>query len=436
MERKKENNSTQSKPVTAIIVGAGHRSLLYASYAKAHPERLQIVGVVDPDPVRRKHTSELFALTQEQLYASIDELVSKPKVADAAINGTMDAQHVPTSLPLLKAGYDLLLEKPIGVSEGEVLDLLEASQTYNRKVLICHVLRYAPFYEQIRQRVAAGEIGDILHITTEENVSYHHMAMGFVRGKWNNKEKCKSSMLMAKCCHDLDILTWMNSGSAPISVSSLGGLSYFREERAPEGSGTRCLVDCSIESECSFSAKKNYIEQGLWRDYIWHSIEHLSMEPSLEQKLESLRTDNPYGRCVWRCDNDVVDHQTVIVQFANGATATHSLIGGTAKPCRTIHIVGTLGEIQGVMEDGSFVVRHPDARAGHEYKEEKVTIDVSNDMHGGGDLRLVEDFVSVLKGEAPSLSTTTLSDSIYGHLIGFTADQAREQKVSLPIPRL
>lgn len=426
----------EGTPVTAIIVGAGHRSLLYASYAKMHPDRLQIVGVVDPDPVRRRHTAGLHSLTPDQCFASVEQLVSGKKMADAAINGTMDADHVATSLPLLQHGYDLLLEKPIGISDDEVMQLLESQRKWNSKVLVCHVLRYAPFYTQIRRRVADGEIGDILHIQTEENVSYHHMAMGFVRGKWNNKAKSKSSMLMAKCCHDLDLLTWMKDGIAPVKVNSLGGLTYFREERAPEGSGTRCLVDCEIEHECPYSARKNYVEQGLWMDYIWHSIEHITMNPSKEQMLESLRTDNPYGRCVWRCDNDVVDHQSVIVQFADGSTASHSLIGGTAKPCRTIHIVGTKGEISGVMEDGSYVVRHPDARAGHEYMEEKVKVDVSSDMHGGGDLRLVEDFVRVLKGEAPSLSTTSLEDSIYGHLIGFNADRAREQGLFVQLPRL
>jgi predicted dehydrogenase len=423
-------------PVKAVIVGAGHRSLLYASYSKQNPDRLKIVGVVDPDPVRRRHTAEQYGLDPEQCYKTVEHLVSGPQVADAAINGTMDALHVQTTIPLLENGYDVLLEKPIGVSEDEVLKLLEVSRKWNRKILICHVLRYAPFYLEIRRRVAEGGIGDILHIQTEENVSYHHMAMAYVRGKWNSKEKCKSSMLMAKCCHDLDILTWMKGGIRPVHVNSLGGLTYFREERAPEGSGTRCLVDCKIERDCTFSARKHYVELGLWKDYIWHGIEHITLEPTKEQKLESLRTDNPYGRCVWRCDNDVVDHQSVIIEFADGTTATHNMVGGAAKPCRTIHIIGTKGEISGVLEDGFFVVRYPDARAGREYKEETIAINVSNDAHGGGDLHLVEDFVRVLRGEAPSLSTTSLADSIYGHLIGFYAESAREQKLALPLPNL
>ncbi|MDF2815746.1 MAG: oxidoreductase domain protein [Paenibacillus sp.] len=427
--------STRTGPVTAIIVGAGHRSLIYASYAEVHPDELQIVGVVDPDPIRRDRTAEKFGVSVEHRFETVQQLVSHGKIADTIINGTMDAQHVETTLPLLSAGYDVLLEKPIGTSQEEVLGLLEQAKLHGRKVMICHVLRYAPFYAEIRRRVQAGEIGDILNVQTAENVSYHHMAMGFVRGKWNSVEKCKSPMLMSKCCHDLDILTWMKSGSTPVSVSSFGGLSYFRPERAPEGAGTRCLLDCKIEESCTYSAKKHYLEQKLWGSYVWVH-HHLGVVPTEEEQIESLRTDNPYGKCVWHSDNDVVDHQSVVVEFSDGSTATHNLMGGSSKPGRRIHLLGTLGEIEGFMEDGYFIVRHPDPRAGHEYKEEKVELNVSMDMHGGGDLRLVEDFVRVIRGEAPSLSSTTLEDSIYGHLIGFAANQAMTEKKVVDVPQL
>lgn len=422
-------------PVTAIIVGAGHRSILYASYALKHPDRLKIVGVVDPDATRRQRTAELHGFAAEACYETVEQLVRVPPIADAAINGTMDSMHVATTLPLLQAGYEVLLEKPIGVSAEEVLQLLDTSRKYGRKVMICHVLRYAPFYSEIRRRVLAGEIGEIITMQSAENVSYHHMAVGFVRGKWNSLERGKSSMLMAKCCHDLDLLTWMKTGIMPRRVSSFGGLMQFRPENAPEGAGLRCLADCRIEAQCSYSARKHYLEQNLWRSYVWYN-QHLGLAPTMEQKVESLRTDNPYGRCVWHCDNDVVDHQAVIVQFADGSTATHNMVGGSAKGFREIHLVGTKGEIQGVMEDGYFVVRKPDARAGHEYSEEKVEFDVFDDMHGGGDLRLVEDFIRVIRREAASLASTSIEDSVYGHLIGFAADRSMRERAWTDIESL
>ena len=233
-------------------------------------------------------------------------------------------------------------------------------------------------------------------------------------------------MLLAKCCHDLDLIAWMKSGIAPRRVASFGSLMHFREDKAPTGSGTRCLVDCQIEETCPYSARKNYLEQGLWAPYAWECLEHIP-NATVEQKIESLRTFNPFGRCVWRCDNDVADHQAVIAEFADGCVATHDMVTGTARPCRTIHLVGTTGEIEGVMEEGAFVLRRPDARAGHEYSEEPVDLSVSADMHGGGDMRLVQDFVRVVRGEPASLSTTTITDSVYGHLIAFAADDAMNE---------
>ncbi|MGQ9732149.1 MAG: Gfo/Idh/MocA family protein [Candidatus Zipacnadales bacterium] len=420
-----------SGPLKAVIIGAGHRSVLYASYAKDHPQELQIVGVADPDPIRRAKVAADYSLPPKACFLTAEELASRPPFADVAINGIMDREHVPTTLPLLEAGYHILLEKPICPTREELLALLDATRRTGRRVFICHVLRYAPFYVAIRERIAAGELGELLSMQTAEHVSYHHMAVGFIRGKWNRRET-SNPMLLAKCCHDLDLLCWMKSGIPPTKVASFGALTYFREQNAPPGSGTRCLVDCAIERDCDYSAYKHYIAQGLWRYYAWECLEHLG-EPTLEDKVASLKTDNPYGRCVWRCDNDVVDHQAVIVEFADGSVATHNLVGGAARACRKIHLVGTHGEIEGTMEEGAFVVRHAEARKGAEFRQQRIEVNVSRDMHGGGDMRLVADFLRVVRGESPSVSTTDLLDSVYGHLIAFAADEAMATNCVVPI---
>lgn len=424
----------KNKPITAVIVGAGHRSLLYASYAVQQPDELRIVGVVEPDPVRRKLTAERFGLDDNCCFETVEQLIKGPKIASAVINGTLDDLHIETTIPLLEAGYDVLLEKPIATSEEKMMQLYQANQKYGRKVMICHVLRYAPFYKAIREVVLSGEIGDIVNIQTAEHVSYHHMAVSYIRGKWNSEEKSKSSMLMAKCCHDLDIITWM-VGKQPKKVSSFGSLMQFKPQNAPQGAGKRCLTDCQIEENCPYSARKNYIDQGRWGFYVWGNS-YLGETPSLDEQIESLRTDNPYGLCVWHCDNDVVDHQSVIIEFEGGSTATHNMVGATSRPCRTIHIIGTNGEISGVLEDGTFVVRHPDPRKGHEYSEKQISVNVTEDSHGGGDLLLVADFVSILRGEEPSISSTALEKSIYGHRIGFGAERSRLEGRTVEIEML
>ncbi|TYP79393.1 Gfo/Idh/MocA family oxidoreductase [Paenibacillus methanolicus] len=428
---------TINQPLRVAMIGAGNRSSVYAAYAEKEPGRMRIAAVVEPDAVRLEQAGERWSIPPARRYASVESMLADPELSvEAAVNGTMDALHLETTLPLLAAGLDVLLEKPIGISKDEVLRLLEAARSTGRKVMICHVLRYAPFYRSVKERIAAGDIGDILSLQTEENVSYHHMATAFVRGKWNRKDRCGSSMLMQKCCHDLDLIAWFKEGSAPVKVASFGGRTFFRSERAPEGAGTRCLTDCRIEGTCTFSARRLYVDRGLWSQYAWHSVERETLHPTTEQKLASLREDNPYGRCVWHCDNDVVDHQTVTVEFADGSTASHAMTGGSPRPCRTVHAIGTKGEIYGVMEDGYFVVRRPDPEAEGMYREETVRLDVADDMHGGGDLRLVDDFVSVLRGAEPSISTSSLEDSVYGHLIGFAADEAMEREAVVSVPSL
>jgi predicted dehydrogenase len=411
-------------PIRTVIVGAGHRSLGYAEYARQNPSAMTIVGVAEPNALRRERTAKLFGLSLRQCFDSAEQLAESGIDADAAINGTMDADHVATTIALLNAGYPVLLEKPIGVSQAEVLQLWQTVQRTQRTVMVCHVLRYAPFYAEIKRRIVAGQIGTVLNIQTAEHVSYHHAAVAYVRGKWNSRQTCGSSMLMAKCCHDLDLITWLKSGHAPERVGSFGSRMFFRPERAPKDAGTRCLVDCPIESQCLYSARKLHLDHpDRWSFYVWSCIEGVA-SPTLADKEHSLKTDNPHGRCVWRCDNDVVDHQSVVIEFGDGATATHNMICGASRPCRKVHIMGTAGEIEGVMEDGVFVVRRPDPRAGCETDVEHVELSVSNDMHGGGDLKLVEDFVHVLRGQSTSISSTHISDSIYGHLVGFAADRA------------
>ncbi len=433
MNTQSPTRSNKQRPLTAIIVGVGHRSLLFASYAKKHPDELRIVGAADPNPLRRDLAAETFGLSPAQCFETAEEVAARPQFADVVINGTMDHQHVPTALPLLAAGYDMLLEKPFATFEAEMWDLVRTAKQHERKVVICHVLRYTPFYAAIRRQVMNGVIGDVLSVQTIEHVSYHHLAVAFIRGKWSKPSVSHSSMLMAKCCHDLDLIAWMKSGVPPRSVASFGSNFQFRPEKAPPNAGTRCLVDCPIEADCLYSARKHYIDHpDRWHFYAWDSLEHIE-NPTIEQKIHSLKTDNPYGRCVWKCGMEVVDHQSLAIEFEDGATATHNMIGGTAKPSRAIHLIGTRGEIQGVFEDSRFVIRHIDPRPGHEYTEELVDLTIGGDMHGafgghgGGDMRLVADFVRVVRGEPASISTTQIEDSVAGHLIGFSADRAMEE---------
>ncbi len=422
------------RPVTAVIVGAGSRGMGYSAYALARPDELQIVAVAEPSDRRRKIAADRFAIPPNRLFASAGELAARPQMADAAINGTMDMHHVDTAVPLLAAGYHVLLEKPFATSEQDMWRLIHASRKHDRKLMICHVLRYAPFYRAIKERVADGQIGDIVNVQTNEHIGYIHMAMAFVRGQWHRRAQTGSALLMAKCCHDLDLIMWMKSGVSPAAVSSFGSTIQFRPDKAPPGAGTRCIVDCQIEPDCIYSARKHYIDrEDPWGEYVWRTLDNPN--PTPEERVELLKT-SIFGRCVWRAGKDTVDHQSVAIEFEDGATASHNMVGGMARALRTIHVLGTHGEIYGVFEDSAFTVRRPDPSQPTGYSEETVNLNVTGDMHGargghgGGDQRLVADFVRFVSGEPPSISCTTIEDSISGHLTGFRADQAmRERRV-------
>lgn len=414
----------KDKQVKAIIAGAGSRAMKYASFGLKNPDKLKITGVVEPDKFRRERASRVHKIPKQNCFSDVSELTRKGRIADTVINGTMDRDHYKTSVPLLESGYNMLLEKPITTSISDLLSLWDTVKKNKNKVMICHVLRYAPFYAEIKKRILSGDIGRIINIQTAEHVSYHHMSGAFVRGKWNNRYE-NSTFLMQKCCHDLDIITWFMSGIKPVSVYSCGSLMEFKSENAPKGAGTRCLVDCPLEPECNYSAGKIYLDMKKWPTYAWRSIERIK-NPDREDKIKSLKTDNPHGRCIWKCNISIVDHQSVTIFFKNGTTVTHNLVGGTSRPCRKIHILGTKGEIEGVTEESEFVIRHPDPRKGHEYSEERIKLNIGKDMHGGGDMRLVEDFVKIMQEKKPSISTTDINDSIYGHLIGFNADKSMD----------
>ncbi|MGN0523396.1 MAG: Gfo/Idh/MocA family protein [Eubacterium sp.] len=425
----------EQKPVTAIIVGAGHRAFVYSELAKTNPDMLKIVGVADPNPVRCKKAMEYFGFGEDMCFENAQELAKKGKLADAIINGTMDHQHLETAVPLLNCGYDMLLEKPFAPNEPDMRQIVECARKNNSKVMICHVLRYTPFYYSIKKRIVNGELGDIINIQTTEHVSYHHLSTSYIRGKWANSDKCHTSMLLAKCCHDIDIMMWMMAETKPTQISSFGGKYQFKPENAPKEAGTICMKDCPLVDSCVYSTKRLYIDHpDRWSFYVWDALENIE-NPTIEDKIALMKTDNPYARCIYKCDNNVVDHQSVMVNFESGATGTHNMVGGSAEPRRNIHIVGTKGELFGNFEESKYTILKinpsPDAH-NEECDVEEVDLKVTGDMvgayggHGGGDERLAADFVKYIRGEKPSLACTSIFDSVAGHLSVYLADESRE----------
>ncbi len=417
----------EQAPIKVIIVGMGGRASIYSAVALTNPEQLQVVGVVDVNPERTRQAQLMFDLPEECCFTTVEELVAVPRFADAAINCTMDRLHVETSLPLLRHGYDLLLEKPYALNDTEGKLIIDCARETGRKVMVCHVLRYTPFYRSLRRVIALGTIGDVINIHMVNQVGYQHESVSFVRGKYAREEICGSGMLLSKCSHDLDIMSWLMGDNIPVTISSVGSVLQFKEEKAPEGAGTHCLNNCPLERECFYSARRLYIENPMrWANNVWHDTQSSPVTDEEKEKILR-REDNPFSRCVYRCDINIVDHQSVLIHFRDGATGTFSMNGGATMPRRIIHVTGTRGEIHGDFERERFHVRliAPEAPGGYTER----TLDISDfqqgDAHGGGDRSIVLDFVALLRGERTSPGCPTLEDSIVGHRMVFLAEQSR-----------
>lgn len=416
-------------PVPIIVVGMGERASVYASEALSHPDWFQIVGVADVDSRRIHQAQNMFNIPDRHCFASVEELVSFPRFAVAVINGTMDRLHVPTSLPLLRHGYDILLEKPFATCEEEAELLLRCTRETGQNVMVCHVLRYSPFYRKIKEALTGGEIGDVINIHMAEQVSFFHHSVSYVRGKYASPELCGSGMLLSKCSHDLDIMAWLLNNIHPVSVSSVGSQFQFRPEMAPENSGSHCLLNCPIERNCIYSARRLYVEcPQRWANNIWRAYD--SQADSDEEKIRILSAPgHPFSRCVYRCNIPIVDHQSLLINFSNGATGTFSMNGGAADSNRHIHITGTRGEISGSFNQQRFTISHIDPKMpqGRHIQTVDVTELQKGNAHGGGDQAIVKDFIAMVKGEKVSICHTTLEDSMIGHRLIFLAEKSRER---------
>ncbi len=421
-------------PVTVVAIGAGTRTSAYCHYSKKHPDKMKVLAVAEPVKHKREEFGRIHNIPASMQFASWEEVAARPGIAEAAINGTMDRMHHPSGMALLSAGYHMLLEKPIAPTEREVMELVDNATVNKRLVLIGHVLRYTKFYQTIKRIIDSGEIGKITGIHTQENVGYLLMPSAFIRGQWN-KEATSGPMLLSKCCHDMDIIIWLMSGNQPKRVASFGSLSFFNRANAPEGSADRCLNGCTIEATCDYSAKLHYITKGFGTAW---AFGHVPSYPNLtlDEKIEALKTTSPHGRCVWRCDNDVVDRQTVIVEFADGVTVSHDMFCTNSRDGRSAHIIGTKGEIEADGNTGIIKVRHPAHRAGMkvENRFDEQSIDIAAQLasdtsgHGGGDDGLAGDFVALLRGQQGSSGLTRIQDSVDGHRLTFAADVARRQR--------
>ena len=411
------------KIVRIAIVGVGSRGKnAYGLELLNMKDRAKVVAVADIDPERLALAGDAHGVPDEMRFPSAEAMLAMPRLADAMLVCTQDRQHVPHAVAALKKGYDVMMEKPISPKLEDLQEITKVARENGRRVVVCHVLRYTPFFQTIKKTIDSGVLGEVVSIQALENVRYWHQAHSFVRGNWRREEDT-SPMILAKCCHDLDYLVWL-CGRKCERVSSYGSLMYFKKSNAPEGAALRCTQGCKAKESCPYDAEKIYLtnkDTGILCGNVEWPIDVLAENPT-EEKIRHAIETGPYGRCVFHCDNDVVDHQIVNMQMEGGASLSLTMSAFTSIGGRTIKVMGTLGDLWGDMHENRI-------RIGVFGKEPQV-IDLGKEEkdfagHGGGDRRLMEQFVDLMQGKEPDGTITTLETSVESHLVALAAEKSR-----------
>lgn len=411
------------KIVRIAIAGVGSRGKnAYGLELLNMKDRAKVVAVADIDPERLALAGDAHGVPDEMRFPSAEAMLAVPKLADAMLICTQDRQHVPHAVAALKKGYDVMMEKPISPKLEDLQEITKVARENGRHVVVCHVLRYTPFFQTIKKTIDSGVLGEVVSIQALENVRYWHQAHSFVRGNWRREEDT-SPMILAKCCHDLDYLVWL-CGRKCERVSSYGSLMYFKESNAPEGAALRCTQGCKAKESCPYDAEKIYLtnkDTGILCGNVEWPIDVLAENPT-EEKIRHAIETGPYGRCVFHCDNDVVDHQIVNMQMEGGASLSLTMSAFTSIGGRTIKVMGTLGDLWGDMHENRI-------RIGVFGKEPQV-IDLGKEEkdfagHGGGDRLLMEQFVDLMQGKEPDGTITTLETSVESHLVALAAEKSR-----------
>ncbi len=398
---------------TAILIGAGSRGReVYAEYAY-RTGKLKIVAVGEPNYERRNYVANRLSIPKNLAFEDWRELLTLGKIADGAIIATKDDLHVEPAIEFMKLGYDLLLEKPMDRTLAGAVEITKASKKYGRRVIVAHVLRYTKFFQKIKELLDSNVIGEVVGINHIENVGFWHVAHSYVRGNWRRTDET-APMILTKSCHDMDILYWL-IGRKCDKIASFGSLSHFKKENKPADAGSRCL-ECPVEQECPYSAVKLYLNENQgWPQNV------ISDDLSIEGRIKALK-EGPYGRCVYECDNDVVDHQVAILSFRD-LTVTFTMQGFTNEIDRRIRIFGTKGEINGRFNKGEIEILL--------FGKDRILIDIKNDIfaifegHGGGDIRMLDEFAKMLSDTNYNELSTSAEDSLESHIMAWAAEQSR-----------
>jgi predicted dehydrogenase len=405
------------------ILGAGSRGGVFGDLIQQFGHLGKVVALAEPRDEYWRSFAEKYQIPGAQVFKTWQEFCAAPRMCDAVVIATLDREHVGPAVACLDKGYDVLLEKPMAVTLDDCQAIERAQRRSGKIVSVCHSMRYHKGFRKVKDLIAGGAIGRLITLDLIEQVHVWHQAHSFVRGNFSNEQRT-TFMLMAKSCHDIDYLCYIVAQPC-LRVSSFGALTYFKRENAPAGSTDRCTDPCPLESTCEYSAIKQYVDTA-GRHY-WPAA-MCSHDHSREAHLRAIQT-GPYGRCVWRCDNDVVDHQVVNLQFANDITATFTMTAFTVDGGRKLRAHGTAGELW--FDEKSITIKTYADR-----NVQQIELGQETGSHGGGDVRVVQDWLGALHSGDASRIVANAQESLRSHTVVFAAEKSRRENRMVEISEL
>lgn len=403
-----------SRKIKMVLIGAGNRGQgIFGKYALDMPHRCEFVAVVEPNAEKRDYFADAHGIPSERRFSALKDLREFKGVdVEAAVIATLEDQRMEPVFYAMERGWHILVEKPLCTNAHDLIRLHDATKDYKKILIVCHQMRVTPVYKAIKRLIDSGELGKIVCVQHSENVSYSHMAHSFVRGPFNSSRL--TPMLLAKSCHDMDILTYL-IGSEPKSVASFGSLNYFRKENCPEGAPKRCLDGCKHYQSCPYHVMKLYFESDTDPAY----LRQMGVVKD-KSHLRALLAENRFGKCVFQTDNDVVDNQTVQISFADNITVSFVMCGHNGVERRMTKISMTNGEIA-YGSDGHDVIK---TWRFEPLLQDTITVETKG-THAGGDRAIMDNFIDAIETDDHSILLTPIQKSLDGHLLVFAAEESR-----------
>ncbi len=415
------------RQLSLILIGGGDRGSSYLKSLQIKPECFKLVAIAEPVKEKREYLRDAYGVPNEMCFEDYKELLKLPKMADIAMICTQDKMHFEPSMMAIEKKYDLLLEKPIAPTPEECFKICESANENNVKVLVCHVLRYTPFYKKVKEFIESGKLGEIVNIVHTEGVGLYNMSHSFIRGNWRRTDE-SAPMILAKCCHDTDLLQWFINEPCT-KVQSLGTRTFYREENAPKDAPKRCTDGCPHKDECFYYAPYMYKVDTAEVQH-FRAIAVNKFNPTDDEVDEALKT-SPYGRCIYHCDNDVVDHQIVNMQFGDNKHATLTM-SPFNRGGRISTFMGTKGELRADMESQSLEFYDFATRETSQLYTPDDEFDQSiAGGHGGGDSGIMQDLYDYIALNKPSNSISDIDVSCRSHLICFAAEESRKEEKTI-----